>query len=188
MRHHLTALALSLLACLLIGGCGGRADREAEQAFLGGKGLADLTVLPAVLRSGEEIRYDAREAERLAAGLTDQETARAVSGEGQAPLTAGWKASEKAMLRRSAREFRRWVRRHPVGTAYALLPEYLLGTRMVAGVCVYVVDRQGRLAFVHRYDSNDQRYQEMMPIGPADCTNLLLGALHETLRPAPERP
>jgi hypothetical protein len=179
--HHVAIL----LALFMLCGCGGSADRRAGEALLAGAGQADIIVLPAVLRSGDGLRHDAREAERLAAGLSGQGTARAVAGEAQVPLTPGWKSSSKAMLRRSARQFRRWARLHPAGTGWTLLPEYLLGSRMVAGICVYVVDRQGRLALVRRYDSRDLLYQEMAPIGPGDCTNLLLSALRETLNPPP---
>ena len=171
---------IRLLLCLGLLGCGGRVDRLAQSAFLAEGGQAGLTILPAVLRSGEELRHDAQEAERLASGLSGLGVL-AEAGVGEAPLSPGWKMSGDAMCRRSAQEFRRWIRQHPTGSRYVVLPEYQLGTRMVAGVCLYVVDAQGRLAYARRFDSNDRLYQDMAPLGPRDCTNLLISALHEIL-------
>ncbi|MFA7331800.1 MAG: hypothetical protein WC326_12090 [Candidatus Delongbacteria bacterium] len=172
---------LAVLALLILLGCGGKVDERAakELAALGRD--VSLTVLPPAIRKGEELGYSPREGARVMAGLVDQGLLSTRLGDGEVSLSPGWKASQRALWKRTVRQCRAWLKNHPQSTPHVLFTEYLMGTRMVAAVHVLILDSNGRLAYGRALHSNDPLYAEMAPIGEGDCTNLVLSALRAGL-------
>lgn len=179
---------LPLLLLVLLGmSCGVRVDEEAVTALRQAGGGMELSVLPPVVRKGQEVTLSLVQGERLAAGLRDAGFTRIWTAERGPALTPGWKASGEALWRRTVREARSWLKANPQPGSHTLVTEYLLGTRMVVAVHVLVFDAEGRLAYGRALDSGDGLYMEMAPIGEADCTNLALSALRQDLAAPPTR-
>lgn len=181
MFHHRFFLGCCCAAIFLLAGCGGKEDPRAAKELEAQGARLSLTVLPAIVRKGEGISHSTAEAARLTAGLVDQGLRLTRLGEGEVHLKPGWKASRRALWRRTLRGCRSWLKTHPQNTPHVLFTEYLMGTRMVAAVHVLILDSQGRLAYGRAAHSDDPLYAEMSPIGEGDCTNLVLAALREDL-------
>jgi len=179
MEHRPILAAVLCAVSICAAGCEG-IDHAAEKEFLGSGGAARVSVYPAIVRRAG-ITYDADEAGRLAQGLVDQDLARAVVARDEVPMSAGWKANQAAMWSRSVREFRVWLAAHPDTSDYAVLPEYLIQPRGAVGIHVYVLDRQGRLAFGRLYNSHWKEMRGALGRGPSVCTDVLLTELRVRL-------
>lgn len=176
---------LPVFLLLVLGvSCGGGVEEEAAAALRQSGRDVDLTVLPPVVRKGGEVTPSQEQGERLAAGLGDAGFPRTWTAERGPALTPGWKASGKALWRRTVKEARSWLKANPQPGSHTLVTEYLLGTRMVVAVHVLIFDAQGRQAYGRVLNSSDGLYMEMAPIGEVDCTNLALAALRQDLAPA----
>ena len=67
-------------------------------------------------------------------------------------------------------------------TDYALLPEYLfVGSAAVGGIHCYIVDADGRLAFVVLQNSHWPEFTEVDPKTTDDCSTVLITVLRDEL-------
>jgi hypothetical protein len=178
------SMALVAMAGLLAG-CEGVAgvDGAAEARLLAGRGNLALVVYPTILRR-DVIAHDAAAARRLADELNGAGLARAEGVADEIPITAGWRPNQAAMWNRSLAELRAWLATHPPGADHALLVECLLQPNdLLAGVHVYLVDREGRLALRRLYNSRRDEFQAVARRGLAGCTDLALQTLGRALAP-----
>jgi len=182
MMRTVGRLSLLLLVLLAVS-CGGRVDEEAAASLHQAGKDVELSVLPPVVRKGQEVTPFLVQGERLAAGLRDAGFTRIWTADHGPALTPGWKASGKALWRRTAKQARAWLKANPQPGSHTLVTEFLMGTRMVVAVHVLIFDAEGRLAYGRALDSGDGLYMEMAPIGEVDCTNLALAALRQDLSP-----
>jgi hypothetical protein len=168
------------LAVWLMGGCGSPIDPAAESQFKQALGHTSITVFPAVIRT-EKIAYDAAAAQRLGQFLKDQGLAEATVANADVPITGGWSYNEAAMWRQSAAALADYVKKHPIATAYAMLPEYLgvTGKNPVGGVHLYVVDKDGQIVSGIQLNSHFKSFAEMDPKTADDCTALLMKVIPE---------
>jgi len=180
MKRGFDLLSLVALALLMVS-CGGGVDEGAASALRQAGKDVELTVLPPLVRKGQDLAPSMVQAERLVAGLLDAGLARTWPGDAWPLLTPGWKASGKALWKRTIKQSRSWLKANPQPGSHTLVTEYLLGTRMVVAVHVLIFDGEGRLAYGRVLNSGDGLYMEMAPIGEADCTNLALSALRQDL-------
>jgi hypothetical protein len=87
------------------------------------------------------------------------------------------------MLGESAKEFAAYVRANPIGTRYALLPEYLGGKTEAVGIHAYIVDAEGTVAFQVLLNSHWEEFAKASPLKTADdCTAVLIEVLRERLK------
>lgn len=181
MRASRWLIGVLLLSTCWMTGCGNPVDSRAAKELHGQGANLALTVLPALVRKGDAVDPSNREAARLAAGLVEQGLVYTRLGDHVVSLDPGWKASRRALWKRTVRQCRSWIKTHPQSTPHTLFVEYLLGTRMVAAVHVIILDSNGRLAYGRALHTDDPLYVEMSPIGVGDCTNLVLSALRQDL-------
>lgn len=139
--------ALFLLLVVIVGApsaaCG-VVTREARSRFLASLGETSITVYPAVVRRGVAFGRDDATARRLAEAIGESRLARVAVSPEPVAITGGWKTNQAKMFRRSFEEMGAHVRRKPIATTYALLPELLMGTRGEAvGIHLYVTDSRG---------------------------------------------
>jgi hypothetical protein len=85
------------------------------------------------------------------------------------------------MLKESAEAFFAYVKEHPVATKFALLPEYMLVKSRPRRLHCYVVDADGRLAYVVLRNSKWPIFAEVDPRSVDDCTEVLVRVLEEEL-------
>ena len=88
------------------------------------------------------------------------------------------------MLRESAESFAAYLRDHPSGTDYALLPEYLFGADAAVGIHAYVLDESGTVADAVLLNSHWARFSEADPRTVEQCTDVLGGVLRDDWRQA----
>lgn len=180
MMRWIRRLPVVFLVLLAVS-CGGRVDEDAAAELRRAGMDVELSVLPPLVRKGEDVVVDRVQGDRLAAGLRDAGFPRIWTGDRAPTLAPGWKASGKALWKRTIKQSRSWLKANPQPGSHTLVTEYLLGTRMVVAVHVLVFDGEGRLAYSRVLNSGDGLYMEMAPIGEVDCTNLALSALRQDL-------
>ncbi len=165
-------------------GCQFPVDRVAKDAFWGSLGETSITVFPAFVRTGKGDSYDQAAAEKIGALFTDKSLAAVSLSDAQVPITGSWHSSQPRMLEESAKAFAGYVREHPVATEFALLPEYMLVGSRPRRLHCYVVDADGRLAYVVLRNSKWPIFAEVNPRSVDDCTEVLIRVLEEDLQPA----
>jgi hypothetical protein len=186
---HLRPLAL--VAALALCACQGPVDEARRDEFHAALGHTTITVFPAWVRSNtdEGTRADAAAAVRLAAWLDEQGLAEATASDAAVALPDDVQGFQYDVFQRGGAAFGAYVREHPLSTAYALLPEYLItrvpdgGTR-AGGVHAYVVDAQGRLVDALLLNSHHEAFQTAAAKTPAECTELVLAVLAQDWRAA----
>ncbi|NOT00821.1 MAG: hypothetical protein HOP29_09355 [Phycisphaerales bacterium] len=192
-NRRLAALVAGAGAAM--GGLGGciAMDMTAEKAFrskleknratlLASVGTMSITVFPAAVR-GTTMTYDDHAAARLTESLNAAGLADATASDGHVPITGPWRMNQSRMWRDSAKEFGEYVRANPIGTRYALLPEYLDGKTEVIGIHTYIVDAEGAVAFVVLLNSHWEEFSKVNPKTEGDCTAVLIDVLRDRLKP-----
>jgi hypothetical protein len=180
MTRRIHCLPVVVLAILLVS-CGVQVDENAASTLRQAGKAVELTVLPPLVRKGQDVAPSVAQGERLVAGLVDAGLSRTWPGDAWPALSPGWKASGKSLWKRTVKQSRSWLEANPQPGSHTLVTEYLLGTRMVVAVHVLIFDAEGRLAYGRVLNSGDGLYMETAPIGEADCTNLVLSALRQDL-------
>ena len=176
-------LVVSGAAILAIGGCS-IVDPQAKEALMRDLGSTSFTVFPAVVRR-QAISYDENSAARIGEFLATQRLGQGTVSDVHVGISGPWHMNQARMLRESAEEFAFYVKDHPIETAYAVLPEYLLsGSDAVHGIHGYIIDKNGKVAFVVLQNSKWPAFQGVNPQTVEDCTEVLVRALRESLRPA----
>ena len=171
-------------AVLTAGGCGSGADPAAEKMLLQNVGKTSVTVFPAVVRR-QTVSYDDNASVKLTEFLNTAGLADATASDRHVPITGPWRHNPARMLRESAKEFAAYVRANPIGTRYALLPEYLFGPTEAGGIHAYVVDADGTVAFQVLLNSHWEEFSKAKPKTADDCTAVLIDVLRDRLkRPA----
>jgi hypothetical protein len=119
--------------------------------------------------------------------LTAEGLAEVTLSEAEVPITGSWGMNQAKMLRESAEAFAAYIVEHPIETEYALLAEYLiLGTGVPGGIHCYILDGQGRVAYVVLLNSHWSEFSDADPQTVEDCTDVLIGVLREELQPEGE--
>lgn len=178
----LTRVGALVFMSLLVG-CQSPIDPAAEQKFLDGLASTSITVYPAVVRDGAESSYDVAGATELADFLAAEFVAEAKVSPEEVAVTGGWHSNEALMWQESAAALAAHVEAHPIDTAYAILPEYLiLGNGPVGGIHCYVVDAEGTLAYGLLLNSHHEEFQDADPQTVQDCTPVLMTALRNELK------
>lgn len=184
VSRHLKVMGLTvmLIPVLVPGGCLGVVDPAAEKTLLACLGETSVTVYPAFVRDGQEHRYDAVSAARIAGLLTDRGLADVTLSEAEIPITGGWHMDQSRMFRESTEALGGFVREHPIETDYALLAEHIIGGRGVpVGIHCYVVDAEGTPALGVLLNSHWTEFSSANPQTVDDCTDVLLGVLEDRL-------
>lgn len=158
--------------------CAGPVESQARATFDADFGRATMTVFPTGVRRAT-VAFDREAAERLASFVRDGKYFDARSAGGEVALPGAWHMNEARMLRESAEALASWVRAHPIETRYAMMAEYLLQPDEAIGVHVYVVDAQGRIAWVQLWNSHWEPFGSLKPSDVAGCTEALLKGLPE---------
>ena len=183
MKKSLMMRILFLVGAMLIaGGCGGGADPAAQKLLRQSIGKTSVTVFPAALRRSS-ITYDDGAAAKLAEFLNTAGLANATVSDRQVPITGPWRMNQARMLRESAKEFGEFVRTNPIGTRYALLPEYLGGKTEAVGIHAYIVDAEGNVAFQVLSNSHWEEFSKAKPKTEDECTAVLIDVLRNHLKP-----
>jgi hypothetical protein len=164
-------------------GCQFPVDRAAKEAFWSGLGDTSITVFPAFVRGGKGNSYDRSAAERIGGFLTENNLAEVTLSDAHVPITGSWHASQPTMLREGAEAFAEYIKRHPVATEFALLPEYMTDRSRVRRLHCYVVDAQSRLAYIVLRNSKWSEFAEVKPKVVDDYTEVLIRVFEEELRP-----
>lgn len=175
-----------LLAALAtaLGGCHFRSDDDvaAERTFRESLGKTTVTVFPACLRDGKNGRHHDAAAGELAGFLNNEKLATAEVSAAHVPLSAFASFSQPVIYDSSIKEFRAWLRDHPVTTDYAVLPEYLLdGRDRPIGVHAYVLHRDGAEAFGIALNSHHASFKSVQPQKIDDATRVLIEGLRTHL-------
>ncbi|MCO6439158.1 MAG: hypothetical protein J5J06_18870 [Phycisphaerae bacterium] len=166
---------------LLLSGCQTGINPNAAEALRRDLGNTTVTVFPAYWRGPET--YDDASAAKIAEFLNATDLAKATASDRHVPITGPWRHNQARMLRTSAKEFGEYVRTHPIGTSYALLPEYLGGKTEAVGIHAYIVDAKGAVAFQVLLNSHWAEFSKARPVTSDDCTAVLIDVLRERLKP-----
>lgn len=169
------------------GGCMSPIDPQARDTFLARLGSTSITVFPGSFRRGAESSFDPDDAAALAAMLNDAQLAVARTTDAQAPIAGPGHMDQSRMFRESAAAFGAYVREHPIDTDYALMAEYLMGHSEAGGIHMYVVDREGRLAWGLLLNSHHAGFAADKPKSVADATKLLAQVAREELQRSREK-
>lgn len=163
--------------------CRGIVDPAAEAAFLKSLGNTSITVFPAYVRGEQDTDpvYDADAAQAIAGFIDEENLATVTVSDEQVPITGPWHMNQAQMLQESAASFGGYLEDNPAESDYALLAEYLLGPRTVMGIHCYVIDGEGRIAYVVLLNSHHNPFSEADPQTVEDCTEVLLSVLREDL-------
>ena len=186
-----TTCFVTLCASLALaaGGCGGIVDEKAEARFRAAIGNTSITVFPAFIRDGQEHRYEAGAAKTIGDFLTRENLATATVSDAEVPITSKWGMNQAKMFRGSAADFSAYVGEHPIGTDYALLPEYLIsGGRAVGGVHLYLVDAEGTVAYGALLNSHWKEFNDVNPKTTDDCTTIVINKLRLDLARSVDTP
>jgi len=151
-------------------------------AFLASIGKTSITVFPAVVRRST-ITYDDNPSVKLAEFLNTAGLADATASDRHVPITGPWRINQARMWRESAKEFGEFVRANPIGTRYALLPEYLGGKKDAGGIHAYIVDAEGAVAFQILLNSHWEEFSKAKPKSEDECTAVLIDVLRDRLKP-----
>ncbi len=175
---------LGLLAAVVGASCSSPVDEELRADFHAALGGTSLTVYPAFVRTNapEGPGYDAAAADRIGAWLAEHELARVSRSSEEVALPADAQGYQYDVWCASAQAFGEWIADHPIDTAYALLPEYLItrvpsGGTQAGGIHAFVVDAQGRLVDGLLLNSHQALFREAAASTPAECTEVVLAAL-----------
>ena len=168
---------------LLMGGCKGVVDDQANATFMQKLGRTSFTVFPAVKRSNA-LSYDHDAAAQIAAFLTGAQLGEVTVAAAEVPLDGGWHHNQARMLAESAASFAAYLKEHPVETEYALLAEYLFGRSEVGGIHCYILDAEGRVADAVLLNSHHRPFADAQPKTVADCNTVLIKVLREELESA----
>jgi len=183
MKASLVMRTLALVSVLLTaGGCGSGADPAAEKLLLQNIGKTSVTVFPAAVRRST-ITYDDSASAKLAEFLNTAKLANATVSDRHVPITGPWRHNQARMLRESAKEFAAYVRANPIGTCYALLPEYLGGRNEAVGIHAYIVDAEGTVAYQVLLNSHWEEFSKAKPKTEDECTAVLIDVLRNRLKP-----
>ncbi|MHC4947182.1 MAG: hypothetical protein ACYTG1_02815 [Planctomycetota bacterium] len=183
MSRHRTRLAVVACAVLVAtsAGCAGIVDEAAHDRLMDALGDTTVTVYPTVIRT-RTIEYDEASATELADYLREQElTATAEVSDEHVAIPGPWHRNQARMLRESAESFAAHLSSNPVETDYALLAEYLIGSRAVGGIHCYVLEPDGTVAFVVLLNSHHAPFSRVDPKTREDCTRVLLEVLDDEL-------
>lgn len=172
-------LAVGVGLTLLMGGsCKGAADPAAEKVFMSKLGHTSVTVFPTGVRESKDFRYNAAAADALADFLTEQKLATVTRSDHDVPITSKWGINEAKMFKGSAKDLADYVKAHPISTDYAMMAEYLMGGNGKAvGVHVYVVTKDGVIAYGSLWNSHQKAFSSVDPKTVEDCTKVLLKGL-----------
>lgn len=135
-----------------------------------------VTVFPTIVREGERVVHDDAASERVAEYLRDAGLVTRVS---HARIGVGvWRADEAGMARESAARLAAHVAEFGLGTRYALVPEFLLGSQgAVVAVHTYVVRQDREVAAILIVNSHSPLFQTAHPSSRAQCTELVTAAM-----------
>ena len=178
-------LALLGLLATIVSGCHIRSDEDvaAERTFRENLGNTAVTVFPASLRDGKGGRHHDAAANELANFLNAEKLATAEASAAHIPLSGSASYSQTKIYSASIREFRAWLRDHPITADYAVLPEYLLdGQDRPIGVHAYVLNRDGAEAFGIILNSHHPSYKTIKPQKIDDATRVLIEGLRAELK------
>ncbi|UCF34604.1 MAG: hypothetical protein JSV78_04730, partial [Phycisphaerales bacterium] len=178
----LTILSFAALPFATVS-CRGIVDPAAETAFLKSLGETSITVFPAYVRGeqGTDAVYDADAAQAIAGFIDEEGLATVTVSDGEVPIAGPWHMNQAQMLAESAASFGGYLQDNPAESDYALLAEYLIGPRAVMGIHCYVIDGDGRIAYVVLLNSHHSPFSEADPQTVEDCTEVLLSVLREDL-------
>jgi hypothetical protein len=175
----MAGLGVLSVAVLAVQGCHGVVDPAAERAFRAGVGESTITVYPTFVRDGQDHRYDAAAAQRIA-NMLERRGAQVQRSEAEVPITGGWHMNEARMFRESTEALASFVRKNSIQTEYALLAEYIIGGRHVpVGIHCYAVDAEGTPALGVLLNSHFTEFSSVNPQTVNDCTDILLGVLED---------
>jgi hypothetical protein len=163
--------------------CRGIVDPAAEATFLKSLGETSITVFPAYVRGeqGTDPVYDAHAAQAIAGFIEEEDLATVTMSDEEVPITGSWHMNQAQMLKESAASFGGHLQDKPAESDYALLAEYLIGPRTVMGIHCYVIDGEGRIAYVVLLNSHHEPFSAADPRTVGDCTEVLLSVLREDL-------
>jgi hypothetical protein len=171
------------IVAVIAGGCGSVVDPAAKEALYQALGNTTFTVYPTFVRD-EDGSYNGESAGRIGDMLTTEGLAEVTLSQAEVPITGSWGMNQAKMLQESAADFAAYVAEHPIETEYALLAEFLiLGTGVPGGIHCYIVDADGRLAFVVLLNSHWSEFSDADPQTVEDCADVLTGVLREELQP-----
>jgi hypothetical protein len=154
---------------------------KTREAFLASIGKTSITVFPAAVRRST-ITYDDGASAKLTEFLNTDGLAKATTSDRHVPITGPWRHNQARMLRESAKEFAAYVRANPIGTRYALLPEYLGGKTEAVGIHAYIVDSDGTVAFQILLNSHWEEFSRVKPKTADECTAVLIDVLRDRLK------
>ncbi len=150
-----------------------------REAFLASIGNTSITVFPAVVRRST-ITYDDGASAKLMEFLNSGGLADARASDAHVPIAGPWRVNQARMWRESAKEFGEYVRANPIGTRYALLPEYLGGKTEAVGIHAYIVDAEGTVAFQVLLNSHWEEFAKAKT--EDECTAVLIDVLRDRLK------
>ncbi len=178
--------ALLLLSLLFTAGCSDVViDPAAAQYFRKSLGSLSVTVYPALIRNGTDRSHDTASSKRIASAFNDLKLGDGIVSETPMPVTGPWRGNKARMLRESAEELGAWVRGHPNGTRYSLLPEYLYRPGGEIGqIHVSVVDWAGKVVFaVLANPTVSKTFHDVDPKTPDEAATVVIRLLEESLVP-----
>jgi hypothetical protein len=178
------ALLIFQIFIMLIVGCGGIIDPEAEEILRQKLGNTSFTVYPAYIRYGDgDDVYDIAAAESIGQFLEDEDLATVTISEEQVPLREEWHSNEARMFRESTKAFASYILENPIVTEYGLLAEYLFlaGSGAVGGIHCYILEASGRVAFAVGLNSHHEPFYTADPQSIEDCTAVLISVLRDEL-------
>lgn len=170
--------AICAATALVMGGCKGIEDQEANKIFLKKLGDTSITVFPAVIRS-REIKYDADAAKSIGDFLTAEKLAEVTVTGSAVPIPGPWHGNQARMLRESADAVAAYLKENPVQTEYVLLAEYLFDRESAGGVHCYILDAEGTVAYAALLNSHHKMFTDVNPKTVADCNEILLSVLRK---------
>jgi len=183
LKSHASAAILPGVF-LVISGCSGIVDPEAEDLFRQKLGDTTLTIYPTYVRHGDgDDTYESGSAAAIGRFFTEEDLARVVLSEERVPLSEQWYSDQSRMLRESAQAFADYITGNPPATEYGLLAEYafLAGSGAVGGIHCYILDASGRVAWVLLLNSHHDVFSEAAPQTIEDCTAILIAVLQDSL-------
>lgn len=180
-------LGMLTVLALVMGGCGGVVDKQANERLRQQLGQTSITVYPTFVRCGEAHECDAGAAAALAAFLDAHDFAEVQRSDAEVPINSVWGRNQSRMFRDSVADFAAYLHEAPPPTEYALLAEYLLsGKGEVMGVHLYLLTKEGVCAYAVGQNSHHQEFKDVAPRSVEDCTAILLKVMKKELgRAAP---
>lgn len=189
-----TALQIALIALVLIlltGGCGSRIDPAAREQLRATLGSTSVTVYPAFVRADER-RYDADAAKAIAEFIEREQLATVALSDEKVDIPGEWSMNQSKMAGESIEAFKAHLLAHPIGTEFALLPEYLMGRdragkESAGGIHAYLLTKDGRMAEGVGLNSHHKVFASRKPKTVEDCTDVLISVLRDELKTLREK-